>query len=166
LPQEKFNNVVRWLKANASSNGADASSNGDRFSALESHAAPNNLVSESKENQMKSFQKETDVARASTTASWGSGALFSSQSPFAFGGYNFFGSVKCLLLRSTLDYNLNTSSSILLCTDSSFICWFLSCLLASWSILVPFFNSQHSNFAAVHVFCFNPHRYHLIIYIC
>jgi len=83
---EKFSDVVRWLKANASSNGADASSNGGRFSALESHAAPNNLASESKENQLKSFQKETDVARASTTASWGSGALFSSQSPFAFGG--------------------------------------------------------------------------------
>jgi len=74
------------LKHEPDSHGADASSNGGRFSALESHAAPNNLASESKENQLKSFQKETDVARASTTASWGSGALFSSQSPFAFGG--------------------------------------------------------------------------------
>lgn len=90
MPQEKFSDVVRWLKANASSNGADASSNGGRFSALESHAAPNNLASESKENQMKSFQKETDVARASTTASWGSGALFSSQSPFAIWWVQFF----------------------------------------------------------------------------
>lgn len=80
--QEKFNDVVSWLRAKASCNG-------ESFSALGSHAAPNNLVLESKENQIKSSKEETDFARPSATAvfapSWGSGALFSSQSPFAFG---------------------------------------------------------------------------------
>ncbi|KAF7135390.1 hypothetical protein RHSIM_Rhsim08G0109800 [Rhododendron simsii] len=79
---EKFNDVVSWLRAKASCNG-------ESFSALGSHTAPNNLVLESKENQIKSSKEETDFARPSTTAvfapSWGSGALFSSQSPFAFG---------------------------------------------------------------------------------
>ncbi|KAG5535761.1 hypothetical protein RHGRI_023506 [Rhododendron griersonianum] len=79
---EKFNDVVSWLRAKASCNG-------ESFSALGSHAAPNNLVLESKENQIKSSKEETDFARPSATAvfapSWGSGALFSSQSPFAFG---------------------------------------------------------------------------------
>ncbi|KAL6986158.1 hypothetical protein U1Q18_019526 [Sarracenia purpurea var. burkii] len=78
---EKFNDVVSWLKSNAM--------NGESLFALGSHTSPKRFVSESKDNQLKLFQEKTSFVQAGTTVSftpsWSSGALFSSQTPSAFG---------------------------------------------------------------------------------
>ncbi|XP_028107593.1 uncharacterized protein LOC114306526 isoform X1 [Camellia sinensis] len=78
---EKFSDVVNWLKENAVK--------GESFSTLGSHTAPKKLVSESKDNQITSFQEKTGFSLAGTTASfapsWSSGVFSSSQTPFAFG---------------------------------------------------------------------------------
>ncbi|CAL5437279.1 unnamed protein product [Camellia sinensis] len=77
---EKFSDVVNWLKENAVK--------GESFSTLGSHTAPKKLVSESKDNQITSFQEKTGFSLAGTTASfapsWSSGVFSSSQTPFAF----------------------------------------------------------------------------------
>ncbi|THG07695.1 hypothetical protein TEA_009644 [Camellia sinensis var. sinensis] len=83
---EKFSDVVNWLKENAVK--------GESFSTLGSHTAPKKLVSESKDNQITSFQEKTGFSLAGTTASfapsWSSGVFSSSQTPFAFGRYNLW----------------------------------------------------------------------------
>lgn len=99
--QDKFSDVVNWLKAN--------SSNGENKSALGSQAASKSLESETKENDGRlSFLKPAvpvansspgfgavansspsfgSLANSSSSfgASWSSGGLFNNKSPFSFG---------------------------------------------------------------------------------
>lgn len=81
LLQEKFTDIVNWLKAN--------SSNGEIKSAHGSQAALKTLESENKESDGRlSFPKpDTPVANSSSSfgASWNSGSLFSKTTPFSFG---------------------------------------------------------------------------------
>lgn len=74
LLQEKFSDVVNWLKANAIKGGT----------AAESLGAEKKLVPEVKNNDSKIFQVKTGLVTPSTnasfTSSWSSGILSNNQS--------------------------------------------------------------------------------------
>lgn len=83
--QEKFSDVVNWIKANAAKDAANvkstpvvASDNNQKVFGFESKEKGNNLL----------FGKP-GISPANTTtnfgASWGSGGLFNNQTPFSFG---------------------------------------------------------------------------------
>ena len=85
-----------------------------------SHTAPKKFVSESKDNPIKSFQEKTGFAQAASNASfvpsWSSGDLFSSQTAFTFGRYNFWQhyllKFNCLFKGDCINIDLNIRNEL------------------------------------------------------